>query len=37
VAIALATAPDVAFIDIGLPDVDSSQLGRRIRAAGNES
>lgn len=36
VAIAPATAPDIAFIDIGLPGVDSPEVGRRIRAAGGE-
>jgi CheY-like chemotaxis protein len=36
VAISLATAPDIAFIDIGLLRVDSPEVGRRIRAAGGE-
>jgi hypothetical protein len=30
---ALATAPEVAFIDIGLPGLDGYEVGRRIRAA----
>jgi signal transduction histidine kinase len=33
VEVALATAPDVAFIDIGLPRIDGYEVGRRIRAA----
>jgi signal transduction histidine kinase len=33
VEFALATAPDVAFIDIGLPRLDGYEVGRRIRAA----
>ena len=33
VELALATAPDVAFIDIGLPRLDGFEVGRRIRAA----
>jgi signal transduction histidine kinase len=33
VALALATAPEVAFIDIGLPGIDGYEVGRRIRAA----
>ena len=33
VELALATAPDVAFIDIGLPRIDGYEVGRRIRAA----
>ena len=32
----LATAPDIGFIDIGLPGVDGHEVGRRIRAAGGE-
>jgi signal transduction histidine kinase len=31
--LALATAPNVAFIDIGLPRLDGYEVGRRIRAA----
>jgi signal transduction histidine kinase len=31
VALALATAPEVAFIDIGLPGIDGYEVGRRIR------
>jgi signal transduction histidine kinase len=33
VELALATVPEVAFIDIGLPGVDGYEVGRRIRAA----
>ena len=33
VEIALATGPEVAFIDIGLPGIDGYEVGRRIRAA----
>ena len=33
VELALATGPDVAFIDLGLPRVDGYEVGRRIRAA----
>jgi len=33
VELALVTAPDVAFIDIGLPRIDGYEVGRRIRAA----
>jgi CheY-like chemotaxis protein len=33
VELALAIAPDVAFIDIGLPRIDGYEVGRRIRAA----
>jgi signal transduction histidine kinase/ActR/RegA family two-component response regulator len=33
VELALADAPDVAFIDIGLPRIDGYEVGRRIRAA----
>jgi len=33
VELALATAPEVAFIDIGLPGIDGYEVGRRIRAA----
>lgn len=33
VELALATAPEVAFIDIGLPDMDGNEVARRIRAA----
>ena len=33
VELALAAAPDVAFIDIGLPRIDGYEVGRRIRAA----
>ena len=29
----LPTAPDIAFIDIGLPGIDGHEVGRRIRAA----
>jgi CheY-like chemotaxis protein len=36
VAIAPAAAPDIAFIDIVIPGVDSPEVGRRIRAAGGE-
>jgi signal transduction histidine kinase len=32
VDLALATAPDVALIDIGLPHLDGYEVGRRIRA-----
>jgi signal transduction histidine kinase/ActR/RegA family two-component response regulator len=32
VELALATAPEVAFIDIGLPSIDGYEVGRRIRA-----
>jgi CheY-like chemotaxis protein len=32
VELALATAPEVAFIDIGLPGIDGYEVGRRIRA-----
>jgi CheY-like chemotaxis protein len=28
----LPTAPDIAFIDIGLPGIDGYEVGRRIRA-----
>jgi signal transduction histidine kinase len=31
--LALATAPEVAFIDIGPPGIDGYEVGRRIRAA----
>jgi signal transduction histidine kinase len=33
VELALATTPEVAFVDIGLPGVDGYEVGRRIRAA----
>jgi signal transduction histidine kinase len=33
VGLALAIAPDIAFIDIGLPRIDGYEVGRRIRAA----
>jgi signal transduction histidine kinase/ActR/RegA family two-component response regulator len=33
VELALATGPEVAFIDIGLPRIDGYEVGRRIRAA----
>jgi CheY-like chemotaxis protein len=33
VELALATVPEVAFIDIGLPGIDGYEVGRRIRAA----
>ncbi len=33
VELALATAPEVAFIDIGLPGIDGYEVGRRIRTA----
>jgi signal transduction histidine kinase/ActR/RegA family two-component response regulator len=33
VELALATVPDVAFIDIGLPRIDGYEVARRIRAA----
>lgn len=33
VDLALATAPEIAFIDIGLPGIDGYEVGRRIRAA----
>jgi CheY-like chemotaxis protein len=33
VDLALATAPQVALIDIGLPGIDGYEVGRRIRAA----
>jgi len=33
VELALATAPEIAFIDIGLPGIDGYEVGRRIRAA----
>jgi CheY-like chemotaxis protein len=36
VAIARATAPDIAGIDIAIPGVDSHEVGRRTRAAGCE-
>lgn len=29
----LATAPDIAFIDIGLPGIDGHEVGRGVRAA----
>jgi two-component system, sensor histidine kinase len=32
VELALATAPEVAFIDIGLPGLDGYEVGQRIRA-----
>jgi CheY-like chemotaxis protein len=32
VELALATVPEVAFIDIGLPGIDGYEVGRRIRA-----
>src|SRR2546428_461145 len=32
VELALATAPEVVFIDIGLPGIDGYEVGRRIRA-----
>jgi len=32
VELALAAAPEVAFIDIGLPGIDGYEVGRRIRA-----
>ena len=33
VELALATTPEVAFIDIGLPGIDGYEVARRIRAA----
>jgi signal transduction histidine kinase len=33
VELALASGPDIAFIDIGLPHLDGHEVGRRIRAA----
>jgi CheY-like chemotaxis protein len=33
VELALATVPEIAFIDIGLPGIDGYEVGRRIRAA----
>jgi signal transduction histidine kinase/ActR/RegA family two-component response regulator len=33
VEVALATTPEVAFIDIGLPGIDGYEVARRIRAA----
>jgi CheY-like chemotaxis protein len=33
VELALATAPEVAFIDISLPGIDGYEVARRIRAA----
>lgn len=33
VALMLATSPEVAFIDIGLPGIDGHEVARRIRAA----
>jgi len=33
VELALATVPEVAFIDLGLPGIDGYEVGRRIRAA----
>ena len=33
VEVALATVPQVAFVDIGLPGIDGYEVGRRIRAA----
>jgi signal transduction histidine kinase/ActR/RegA family two-component response regulator len=32
---ALAIAPDVAFVDLGLPAMDGFELARRLRAAGD--
>ena len=32
---ALAIAPDVAFIDLGLPNMDGFEVARRLRAAGD--
>ena len=31
---ALAIAPDVALVDLGLPGMDGYELARRVRAAG---
>ncbi|HXJ83345.1 MAG TPA: ATP-binding protein [Candidatus Methylomirabilis sp.] len=33
VELALASGPDIAFIDLGLPRLDGHEVGRRIRAA----
>jgi CheY-like chemotaxis protein len=33
IALAASAAPDVAFIDIGLPGLDGYEVGRRIRAS----
>ena len=33
---ALAMAPDIAFVDIGLPGFDGYELARRLRAAGDD-
>jgi CheY-like chemotaxis protein len=34
---ALASRPDLALIDLGLPDVDGYEVARRLRAAAGES
>ena len=33
VAVAIATAPEVALVDIGLPELDGYQVAQRVRAA----
>jgi CheY-like chemotaxis protein len=33
---ALAIAPDVAFVDLGLPGIDGFEVARRLRGAGDQ-